>query len=63
MSKFKPRPEPTWREHLTASERETVNRADAAQAEWKRLRGVRAEIASRAALRAKARPGKEISCK
>lgn len=54
MSKFKPRPQPTWREHLTTAEREVVDRADAAQAEWKRLRAVRAEIASRAAQRAKA---------
>lgn len=53
MSKFKPRSQ-SWRDHLTISERETVARADAAQAEWKRLRAMRAEIASRAALRAKA---------
>ena len=55
MSKFKPRPAPSWREHLTAAEREDVARADAAQAEWKRQRAVRAEIACRAAQRAKAR--------
>lgn len=57
MSKFKPRAQ-TWRDHLTAGERETVERADAAQAEWKRLRAVRAEIASKAALRAKANLGR-----
>lgn len=57
MSKFKPRTK-DWRNHLTAAERETVGRADAAQAEWKRLRAVRAEIASRAALRAKSNLGK-----
>jgi len=57
MSKFKPRSQ-NWREHLTAGERETVERADAAQAEWKRLRAVRAEIASKAALRAKANSGR-----
>lgn len=54
MSKFKPKPQPTWRDHLTLGERETIDRADAAQAEWKRLRALRAEIASRAAQRAKA---------
>lgn len=53
MSRFKPRVS-NWREHLTAGEREMVDRADAAQVEWKRLRAVRAEIASRAAQRAKA---------
>ncbi|MBN9453214.1 MAG: hypothetical protein J0I42_14800 [Bosea sp.] len=53
MSKFKPRTS-DWRNHLIAAERETVDGADAAQVEWKRLRAVRAEIASRAALRAKA---------
>ena len=54
MARFKPKPLPTWRDHLTPDERETVDRADSAQAEWKRLRQIRAEIASRAAQRAKA---------
>lgn len=53
MSRFKPNPT-RWQDFLTADERATVDRAEAAKVEWKRLRAVRAEIASRATQRAKA---------
>lgn len=57
MSKFKPNLT-RWQDFLTADERATIARADAAKIEWKRLRAVRAEIASKAALRAKANSGR-----
>ena len=53
MSRFKPNPT-RWQDFLTTDERATVDRAEAAKIEWKRLRDVRADIASRAMQRAKA---------
>lgn len=60
MSRFKPRtPKWPWRDFLTEAERQQLDRAEAAKAEWKRLNTERAGITNRAIQRAKAHAGRE----
>lgn len=47
------KPKWDWRAYLTADETATLERADAAKAEWQRLNQTRAMITNRAIQRAK----------
>lgn len=61
MTRFKPRPAKwPWRDFLTAAEANTIARADAAKAEWKRLNAERASITNRAIQRAKAAGARKV---
>lgn len=61
MSKFKPRPPKwPWRDFLTASEANTLARADAAKAEYRRLVKERSNIMHAATARAKAAGARKV---